>query len=93
MIGPIERLFTGCPSEDSSMSLTCQVPPDETTVTVYWAGGAVVAGCVEVTCWLIVTTNVIDVGPVPNERIESIVPLPVDTCLSAARGSATPAVL
>ena len=78
---------------DSSRSLTCQVPPEETTVTAYCCGGAVVAGCVEVTCWLMVTTNVIETGVVPNERIESIVPLPVDTCLSAARGPATPAVL
>ena len=73
------------------MSLTCQAPPDDATVIAYWLG-CVVAGCVEVTCWLIVTTNVID-GPAANERIESIVPLPVDTCLSAVRCAATPDVL
>ena len=59
-------------------------------MTVYWP---VIdfAGCVELTCWLIVTRKVIDVGLVlPNELIESIVPLPVDTCLSAVRGPATP---
>ncbi len=75
------------------MSFTSQVPPWETTVTAYCWGGAVVAGCVEVTCWLMVTTNVIETGAVPNERIELIVPLPVDTCLSASRCAATPAVL
>ena len=79
------------PSPDSSMSFTCQALPDEITVTVYWPVMDF-AGCVEVTCWLIVTRNVIDVGLLPNELIESIVPLPVDTCLSAVRGPATPGV-
>jgi len=74
------------------MSLTSQALPDEETVTAYWLA-AVLVGWVDLTCWLIVTRNVIDVGPVPNERIESIVPLPVDTCLSAIRGPATPDVL
>ena len=74
------------------MSFTCQALPDETTVTVYWPVMDL-AGCVDVTCWLIVTRKVIDVGlPLPKELIESIVPLPVDTCLSAARGPATPGV-
>jgi hypothetical protein len=76
---------------DSSMSFTCQALPTDTTVTVY-RPVMDFAGCVELTCWLIVTRKVIDVGLLPNELIESIVPRPVYTCLSAVRGPATPDV-
>ncbi len=74
------------------MSFTCQAPPDETTVTAYWLDG--VRGRLRGGDLLADRDHERDrAGLAPNERIESIVPLPVDTCLSAARGPATPAVL
>ena len=73
------------------MSFTCQVLPDETTVTEYCCGPVSDAGWAGVTCWLIVTRKVI--VPVPNAVIRLTVPLPVDACFCAARCWAAPPVL
>src|SRR5215470_10885513 len=77
------------PAPASWMSLTCQPPAAETTVTAYWVV-LVDVPCVVASCCAMLTTNVIDPGP--NERIEAIPPLLVETCFCAVRCAATPGV-
>ncbi len=75
------------------MSLTSQPVPWGMSVTEYWVD-FVVAGCVEVTVSVIVTKNMTDVdGTVTIERIELIVPLPVEACLAAVRCCVRPGAL
>jgi hypothetical protein len=70
------------------MSSTCQPVAVETVVMAY-SGVLLIVPEVEASFWAMVTANVIDAGPGgsggsgPNELIESIVGVPVATCLSA----------
>src|SRR4029077_4722841 len=62
------------PALASSMSLICQPPPAAIAVTAYCVVVDVIP-LVAATFCVMLTTKMIEDGPVPNERIETIWPL------------------
>jgi hypothetical protein len=77
------------PAEASSMSLTCQLPPEPATVTAYCPLLRLTPP-VLVIFWRMTTMNVM--LPEPNARSELMLEVPVETCFARTRGPATPGV-